>query len=41
MIKLGSQVDLIVPKIPGLKITVDEGERVLAGETVVAKQGEQ
>lgn len=37
MIKLGSQVDLIIPKVPGLKITVDEGERVLAGETIVAK----
>ncbi len=33
MIRVGSQVDLIVPDLPGLEIQVAPGERVVAGET--------
>lgn len=34
-IRVGSQVDLIVPDLPGLKIQVRPGDRVVAGETIV------
>lgn len=37
MIRFGSQVDLIIPHIPGLQVTVKEGLRVRAGETIVAR----
>jgi phosphatidylserine decarboxylase len=33
MIRVGSQVDLIVPDLPGLEILVAPGDRVVAGET--------
>jgi phosphatidylserine decarboxylase len=33
MIRVGSQVDLIAPDLPGLKILVSPGDRVVAGET--------
>ena len=33
MIRVGSQVDLIVPDLPGLEIQVLPGDRVVAGET--------
>ena len=33
MIRVGSQVDLIVPDLPGLKIQVSPGDRVVAGVT--------
>jgi phosphatidylserine decarboxylase len=36
MIKFGSQVDLIIPNRRNLRIRIREGERTLAGETVVA-----
>ena len=36
-IRFGSQVDVILPDISSLKILVDEGEKVLAGLTVIAK----
>ena len=32
----GSQVDVIIPRIPGLKVLVKTGDRVKAGETVLA-----
>ncbi len=35
MIRIGSQVDLIVPERPGLEIRVQPGDRVLAGQTVL------
>lgn len=35
MIRIGSQVDLIVPDLPGLEIRVQPGDRVLAGETIL------
>jgi phosphatidylserine decarboxylase len=35
MIRIGSQVDLIVPDLPGLKVLVKPGDRVRAGETVL------
>ena len=35
MIRIGSQVDLIVPDLPGLEIRVSPGDRVVAGETVL------
>ncbi len=35
MIRVGSQVDLIVPDLPGLELKVAPGDRVMAGETVL------
>ena len=35
MIRIGSQVDLIVPELPGLTVNVAPGDRVIAGETVL------
>lgn len=37
MIKYGSQADLILPDIKGLKITVKEGEQVRGGTTIIAE----
>jgi len=34
-IRVGSQVDLIVPDLPGLVVQVSPGDRVLAGETIL------
>ena len=36
MIKFGSQVDLIIPDVPGLTIAASAGDAVIAGETVIA-----
>ena len=36
MIKMGSQVDVLLPKLPGLTIKVREGQKVKAGETIMA-----
>ena len=36
MIRLGSQVDVILPEVDGLTIDVRVGEKVLAGETIIA-----
>jgi phosphatidylserine decarboxylase len=35
MIRIGSQVDLIVPDLPGLTVRVAPGDRVVAGETIL------
>jgi phosphatidylserine decarboxylase len=35
MIRVGSQVDLIVPDLPGLSVRVAPGDRVVAGETIL------
>ena len=35
MIRIGSQVDLIVPDLPGLGVQVAPGDRVVAGETIL------
>jgi len=35
MIRIGSQVDLIVPDLPGLTVKVAPGDRVVAGETIL------
>jgi phosphatidylserine decarboxylase len=37
MIKYGSQADLILPDIKGLRITVKEGEQVYSGKTIIAE----
>ena len=37
MIRVGSQVDLIVPWRPGLAVRVEAGERVRAGETLLVQ----
>ena len=37
VIRLGSQVDVVLPVRPGLEIAVQPGERVRAGESVLAK----
>lgn len=36
MIRFGSQVDVILPRRPGITVTVSPGQHVVAGETVVA-----
>ncbi len=36
-IVFGSQTDIIIPELPGLKINVHEGEQVYAGLTVLAE----
>jgi phosphatidylserine decarboxylase len=36
MIKMGSQVDVLLPKIPGLSINVKVGQKMKAGETIIA-----
>ena len=36
MIRFGSQVDLVLPHRPGLEVTVRPGNRVTAGESIVA-----
>jgi hypothetical protein len=35
MIKFGSQVDVVIPKLLGLEISVREGDKVKAGETIL------
>ena len=37
MIKYGSQADLILPDIKGLRITVKEGEQVYGGKSIIAE----
>jgi len=39
MIRVGSQVDLIVPRRSGLVAGVAPGDRVRAGETIVVTEG--
>lgn len=39
MIKLGSRTELILPDEPGLKVTVGVGDKIRAGQDVVAKFG--
>lgn len=36
-IQFGSQVDVIIPDLSGLKIEVAEGQKVRAGETIIAR----
>ncbi len=36
MIRFGSQVDMVIPDVPGLTIRVKNGDRVKAGETIIA-----
>jgi phosphatidylserine decarboxylase len=35
MIRIGSQVDLVVPDLPGMQVKVNSGEKVRAGETIL------
>jgi phosphatidylserine decarboxylase len=35
MIRIGSQVDLVIPQCEGMRIKVQPGDRVRAGETIV------
>lgn len=37
MIRVGSQVDLIVPDVPGLEVLVAAGDRAVAGETILIR----
>jgi phosphatidylserine decarboxylase len=37
MIRFGSQVDLVLPDRPGLRVVVGPGDRVVAGETVIVE----
>ena len=36
MIKMGSQVDFLFPILPNISIKIEEGEKVKAGETIIA-----
>jgi phosphatidylserine decarboxylase len=36
MIRFGSQVDLILPRIKGLELLIQKGQKVKAGETIIA-----
>jgi phosphatidylserine decarboxylase len=36
MIRMGSQVDMVLPRQEGLRLVVKEGDRVRAGESVIA-----
>lgn len=36
MIKMGSQVDVLIPREPGIKVIAREGQNVKAGETIIA-----
>jgi phosphatidylserine decarboxylase len=40
VIRLGSQVDVVLPVRPGLKISVEPGQRVRAGESILATLGD-
>jgi hypothetical protein len=35
MIRIGSQVDLVVTLVPGMQLRVEPGDKVVAGETIV------
>jgi len=37
MIRIGSQVDVVLPARPNLRVRVRPGDRVRAGETVLAE----
>jgi hypothetical protein len=37
MVRVGFQVDLIVPDLPGLEVLVAPGDRAVAGETVLIR----
>jgi len=39
IIKMGSQVDIIFPALPYIKIIANEGQKVKAGESILAKMG--
>ncbi len=39
MIRFGSQVDLLLPRLEGLKVVCQAGQRVKAGESVIARHG--
>jgi phosphatidylserine decarboxylase len=35
MIRIGSQVDLVVTRLPGMEVKVRPGDKVRAGETIL------
>ena len=35
MIRIGSQVDLVVPQVAGMQVVVKPGDKVRAGETIL------
>lgn len=37
LITFGSQVDVVVPKLEGLQLTIGVGDKVFAGETIIAQ----
>jgi hypothetical protein len=41
MIRFGSQVDVAIPDLPGLKIDIKVGDTVKAGFTIIARMFNQ
>jgi phosphatidylserine decarboxylase len=39
MIRFGSQVDVVLPRRAGIEVLVEQGQRVRAGETIIATHG--
>ncbi len=40
LIRMGSQVDIVIPDSSSLKLEIEEGDKVFAGETIVARFSE-
>jgi phosphatidylserine decarboxylase len=36
-VKFGSQVDIIIPELKGLRFNIKKGEKIYAGETIIAR----
>lgn len=41
MIKMGSQVDMLIPMVPGLTFNIEVGQKVRAGESIIAYYREE
>jgi phosphatidylserine decarboxylase len=35
-VKFGSQVDIIIPELKGLRLNIKKGEKIYSGETIIA-----
>jgi phosphatidylserine decarboxylase len=41
LIRMGSQVDIVIPDSSSLKLEIEEGDKVFAGETIIARFAEK